>query len=170
MLEKTRGPFYKRASRLLCITTEDVVSGEQKLFDMDNIQAGLDHLLQAKGLIGHNALAFDLLVINHLFPHLKDQLKEIPVADTLAMSRELFSRPGAKLLAHDLKKYNDSHFQPHALKSWGRRLGFPKMEDFDCADWATVNYTPLLGEYCMQDVVITTKLFHYLLKKGGNDV
>lgn len=162
-----RGPFYKRSTRLLCITTEDVVTGEQRLFDMNQIQEGLDHLLSAKGLIAHNGIDFDLKVINHLHPELGPAFKTIPMADTLRMSRQLFGKSGDKLLKYDLEKLGKSHNQPHALKNWGDRLKFPKMEDFVDVDWETVDCSPKLLDYCLQDVIITTKLFHYLMKKRG---
>ena len=160
-----RGPFYRRSTRLLCITTEDIATGEKKLYDMENVQEGLQSLLLAPGLVAHNGVDFDRKVITHLCPDIKDEINAVPMADTLGMSRQLFGKPGIKLLAYDLKNYGDSHFQPHALKNWGRRLKFPKMDSFENVDWATVDYTDLLGEYCMQDTIITTKLFWYLMKK-----
>ncbi len=166
--EKVRGPFYKRATRILCIATEDVVTGEQKLFDMDNIEEGLAHLLAAPGIVAHNGKMFDLKVITHLRPNLEEAFEAIPMADTLGMSRQLFGKSGDKLLAYDLKKFGESHFQPHALKRWGYRLKFPKMEDFEAVDWATVDCSPKLLEYCLQDVIITTKLFHYLMRKRAS--
>jgi len=166
---KKRGPFYKRATRLLCITTEDVVTGEQRLFDMSQIDEGIAHLLSAKGLIAHNGRDFDLKVITHLFPELGPAFKAMPLADTLGMSRQLFGKRGDQLLKYDLEKFGESHYQPHALKRWGYRLKFPKMEDFEEVDWETVDCSPKLLEYCLQDVIITTKLFLYLMKKRATN-
>jgi len=167
--EKVRGPFHKRATRILCIATEDVVTGELRSFDMDQTEEGLAHLLAGPGLIAHNGRAFDLKVITNLRPDLEEAFKAIPMADTLGMSRQLFGKSGDKLLAYDLKNLGYSHNQPHALKSWGLRLKVPKMEDFEDVDWATVDCSPRLLEYCLQDVIITTKLFHYLMKKRAKN-
>lgn len=160
-----RGPFHKRATRLLCIVTEDVVTNEKKVFDIDNIEEGLDFLLSSKGLIAHNGKGFDIKVISHLYPALSKKFKNIPIADTLMMSRQLFGKDGTKLLEYDLKKFNKTHKQPHSLRNWGDRLKFPKMDDFVDADWEKEGCSKELIEYCRRDVDITTKLFHYLLKK-----
>jgi hypothetical protein len=164
-----RGPFHKRATRILCIVTKDIGTGEIREFGMDEIDEGLAHLVAAPGLVAHNGKDFDLKVITNLRPDLAEVFKDKPMADTLKMSRQLFGRSGDKLLAYDLKTFNSSHNQPHALKYWGFRLKFPKMEDFEDVDWATVDCSPKLIEYCLQDVVITDKLFHYLMKKRAKN-
>jgi len=167
--DSVRGPFHRRATRLLCIVTEDVVTKEKRVFDVDNIEEGLDFLLSAKGLIAHNGKGFDIKVITHLYPELSKEFKNIRIADTLMMSRQLFGKDGTKLLEYDLKKFNKEHSQPHSLKSWGERLKFPKMDDFIDVDWEKEGCSEELIDYCTRDVDITTKLFYYLLKKRADE-
>lgn len=168
MLEesKVRGPFHKRACRLLCIATEDIGTGETKLYhSKEGLMKGVKAILQAPRLVGHNIREFDIPALVNIYPKLKKKLSRVSLVDTLTMSRELFGRPGTQLLSYDLKKFGDSHYQPHALKFWGKRLNVPKMDSFENVDWETVDYSDLLGTYCEQDVLITTKLFHYLVNK-----
>jgi hypothetical protein len=164
--KKVRGPFHRRACRLLCIATEDIGTGETNLYYGDEgLMKGMKSLLAAPFLVGHNIRDFDIPALLNIYPKLKKRFGRLKLIDTLAMSRELFGKPGEKLLYYDLKRFGDSHYQPHALKNWGKRLNVPKMEDFEETNWETVDYSDLLGTYCMQDVIITTKLFHYLVDK-----
>jgi DNA polymerase I-like protein with 3'-5' exonuclease and polymerase domains len=48
----------------------------------------------------------------------------------------------------------------HSLESWGERFKFPKGEH---TDWS--KYTDAMGEYCLQDCRVTTKVFDYLQPK-----
>ncbi len=87
--------------------------------------------------IGHNSIDYDAYVIEKLWGY------KIPVkqqTDTLVLSR----------LCNPV-------MDGHSLDAWGKRLGFPKIE-FE--DWA--QYSEEMKTYCKQDVTITEKLYLHL--------
>lgn len=104
-------------------------------------------------LIGHNIIGFDLPVLQKLWginyciePDIFGDTK-CTIIDTLVWSRYLYpDRPGG-----------------HSLETWGERLGHPKMEHKDFA-----TYTPEMLEYCKNDVLLTEKVYNYLLTKEMN--
>jgi DNA polymerase I-like protein with 3'-5' exonuclease and polymerase domains len=105
-------------------------------------------LSTADGVVGHNIIFFDKPVLKTCWQVDVD----VPVWDTLVMARLLDPTPVGG----------------HSLKEWGRRIGIAKM-DFDVDDFDS-GYTDEMGEYCIRDVEVTTKLYHYLtakLKKLG---
>jgi DNA polymerase-1 len=105
-------------------------------------------LSTADGVVGHNIIFFDKPVLKNCWQVDVD----VPVWDTLVMARLLDPTPVGG----------------HSLKEWGKRIGIAKM-DFDVDDFDS-GYTDEMGEYCIRDVEVTTKLYHYLtakLKKLG---
>jgi DNA polymerase-1 len=112
--------------------TRVVDTDERRTFIGD----GLDHLPGYLSgydrVIGHNALSFDIPIINRLLggPDIPDEV----VMDTLLLSQLLWpDRPGG-----------------HSLKAWGLRLKNSKIE-FD--DWSVPG--PEMTAYCRQDVDLT---------------
>ena len=94
-----------------------------------DISAGLARLLEAEELVGHNIVSYDLPVLEKLHGFVWAG----PVFDTLIASRLL--HPGRYV---------------HTLKSWGERLGTPKVEiETDYQTW-----TPEFEAYAVQDVVL----------------
>lgn len=88
----------------------------------------------------HNGIGFDSPALYRLIPDY-----QVPVGlifDTLVVSRLL----------------NYSLSGGHSLEAWGHRLGSPKgsVASFD-------TLTDELVTYCIQDVELTTKLYHHLL-------
>jgi DNA polymerase I len=92
-------------------------------------------------LVGHNALSFDIPIINRL---LGLHIPVSRVVDTLILSY----------------LYNPVLPDGHSLEAWGNRLGYPKnlFNDF-------TKFSPELLERCEQDVRITKELFLQLTKK-----
>lgn len=91
--------------------------------------------------VGHNALSFDIPVINRLAG------TRVPVSrvlDTYILSMV----------------FNPSLSGGHSLDAWGQRLKSNKI-DFD--DWS--HLSPQMIEYCKQDVDLTRQLFLSLSKK-----
>ena len=135
-------------SRIWCIGTKDIDTGEERLFTPMEIKEGLQYLQSADVLVAHNGTRYDNEVIKKLHNiDLHDK-----VFDTLIMSkiRWPFKTPikGAKTGAY-------------SLKSFGIEYQFPK-GDYD--DWS--QYTPEMGEYCLQDCRVTLKIWEKLLSKG----
>lgn len=92
-------------------------------------------------LVGHNLLSFDTPVLNRLW---KSNIEMARCVDTLVMSY----------------LYNPVMSGGHSLASWGERLKCPK-SDFE--DWS--KYTDEMRDYCIQDTLVTVKLYHALSKR-----
>ena len=113
-------------------------------FDNEQIDEGIKFLQKADKLIGHNIIEFDIPIIKKLKGI--DLYNKNKVVDTLVLSR-LFqpSRDGG-----------------HSLESWGYRLGFHKAK---APEWE--DFTDDMLKYCITDVTLNKKLYHYLQDKSA---
>ena len=91
-------------------------------------------------IIMHNGISFDAQVLKTVW---KVTMKLSQVCDTLVLSRLL----------------NPSREGGHSLEAWGERLGFPKG---NFSDWEG-GATQQMEEYCIQDTLVTKKLFMHLM-------
>ena len=120
------------------------------------------YLEMADIIIGHNIVGFDLPLIKSLYPFFNPTGV---IVDTLLLSR--LYHPN--LL--DIDKKNEWKDMPtklygrHSLESYGYRLGEHKGDFGETTNWE--NWSQEMEDYCVQDVVVTTKLcehFHpYLI-------
>ena len=102
---------------------------------------GLQKYLESCDLIiMHNGINFDAPVLRKNW---NVTMKLSQVYDTLIASRLL----------------NPSLDGGHSLEAWGQRLGFPKG---DFSDWDG-GATPEMEEYCIQDTLVTKKLYNHLV-------
>jgi DNA polymerase-1 len=135
-------------SRIWCIGTKDIDTGEERLFTPMEIKEGLQYLKSADLLVAHNGTRYDNEVIKKLHNiDLHDK-----VFDTLIMS---------KIHSPFLTPIKGAKTGAYSLKSFGIRFKFPK-GDYD--DWS--QYTPEMGEYCLQDCRVTLKIWEKLLSTG----
>ena len=102
---------------------------------------GLQKYLEACDLIiMHNGISFDAPVLRKNW---NVTMKLNQVCDTLVLSRLL----------------NPSLEDGHSLDAWGKRLGYAKG---DFSDWDN-GATPEMEEYCIQDTLVTAKLYNHLI-------
>lgn len=147
-----------------CMAIYDTDTKEFHLFSPNEIEQGVQMLLQGDSICGHNVIAFDVPAIEKLYDVHFDHEK---VVDTLVLARLVYSnikdidmgfmRKG--ILPRKL-------YGSHSLKAYGYRLGELKgtySEDNEDA-WAIFNEEML--EYNKQDVVVTHKLYLKLVDKG----
>ena len=111
---------------------------------------------EAEQIAGHNIINYDLPVLKKLYGFFDPQGE---VIDTLVLSR--LYHPN--MLEVD-KKHNWKHmplqlYGRHSLESYGYRLGEYKGEYGKTADWK--EWSEDMERYCMQDVVVTTKLCNH---------
>lgn len=99
-------------------------------------------LSNAKVLVGHNILGYDLQVLKKLFGWTPN--KATKIRDTLIMSQVL-----------NYKRFGNLG---HSLKVWGEALNFRK-QNFN--DWSRLS--PVMIEYCEQDVQVSVKVYEYLM-------
>jgi DNA polymerase III alpha subunit (gram-positive type) len=135
----------EEATKIWCIVTKDIETKEVCFYTPKEIERGLKHLMEAKRLIGHNIISYDLPVIKRL--HGKEYKGE--VYDTLVVSRVL----------------NPDRGGGHSLDAWGRRVGRdkPKHDEWD-------RFTKEMLHRCKEDVEINLIMYYELLReirRGG---
>ncbi len=127
---------------LHCIVAQDVDTEEVFSFPPWELDKGVELLQNAKTLIGHNIIGFDIPMLEKLTSFKK---KNVKVIDTLITSRLFYPiREGG-----------------HGLEPWGYKLGYPKI-DFEEYD----QYSEKMLEYCIRDVKLNTKVFKALQIEG----
>lgn len=134
----------------------------------ENMERGFKRLLEAveagEYIVGHNVIKYDIPTLEKLFPKykLKRECRKY-VIDTLVLSQliehEIKETDAARLRNHTLPP---ALYGRHSLKAWGYRLSELKgtyAQEHEEA-WAEFNEDML--EYCVQDVVVTKKLYYHL--------
>jgi len=130
------------ANVIWCIVCQDIETSKVYKFPPEKIKEGLALLESASCLIGHNIIGFDIPVLEKLT---EVDLKDIPVIDTLVLSR----------------LFNPVRDGGHSLEVWGNKLQYPKLDfkEFE-------SYTPEMLEYCTNDVRLNSAVYDYLLNEG----
>lgn len=114
---------------------------------------GVQLLMDADCIAGHNIIGYDLPVIRKFYPWFD---RDDGVVDTLLLSRLLHPN----LLDIDKKKqWRHMPLQlygRHSLEAYGHRLGEYKGEFSKTTDWK--EWSEEMQDYCKQDVRVTNKL------------
>lgn len=127
------------------------------------IALGIEALANAKLIIGHHIIGFDLPAIKKVYPQWKTNAK---IVDTLVVSRVAW--PVDRLKEADFKrnklgKLPGNLIGTHSIEAWGWRLGEKKV-GLDIKDWST--WTPEMHARCEQDCLVNVKLWKHLLEQG----
>ena len=126
------------------------------------ISRGVTYLSDAKCICGHNIVGYDIPVLKKLFGFFDPQGE---VVDTLLLSK-LFHPDLLKKDANS--KLDKKLWGKHSLKAWGHRLGEYKGDFGEETDWK--EWSQEMQDYCVQDVVVTTKLCnHFAPYLNGSD-
>jgi DNA polymerase-1 len=140
--------YLREATKIWCMSVCNIDSGEMLLFEQDNLTDGIQMLRDADMIIGHNIYAFDIPLIERLYGSLDKKPEQI--MDTLILSRLVYG---------DNPPTTD---QSHSLMAWGEHLGHSKV-DYQ-GGWD--NYTAEMGKYCLQDSVVTAKIWEHFSKQN----
>jgi len=145
-------------SKIHCLVTLDTDTGIARRYRGADIAAGVDAVLSAPAICGHNIIGYDLPVIAKLYGRAPVGL----VRDTIVMARLIYTdidEHDARLIARgSLPKQLRGR---HSLEAWGHRLGVHK-GDFK-GPWDT--WTQEMEDYCEQDVRVTAALWDKLCSK-----
>lgn len=127
------------------------------------IRQGVERLMNAGLVIGHNIIKFDIPAIQKIYPWF--EIPEDRVFDTLVATRVIWS----DIKELDFKRAKSPKFQfpkkligQHGLKAWGYRMGVLKgtyLEENDFENW-----TPELQSYCERDVEVNDRLLRQIDK------
>jgi len=153
-------------TRIHCLAIYDSTTDEIETYNDEknnkySISEGVNRLLVADTLVGHNVINYDLAVLGKLYNYFTPSAR---IVDTLLLSR-LFH---PDILDIDRKhKWRHMPLQlygRHSLESYGYRLNEYKGEFGKDTDWS--EWSQEMEDYCAQDVEVTKKLcdhFHRYL-------
>jgi DNA polymerase I-like protein with 3'-5' exonuclease and polymerase domains len=141
--------YLPEANKIWCMSIKDIETGESLLFEQDNLADGVEILRNAELIIGHNILGFDIPLIERLYGPLNKQ-PYTEILDTLILSRMMYG---------DNPPTKD---QSHSLLAWGEYLGESKI-DYQ-GGWDS--YTEEMGKYCLQDSVVTAKIWDHFSQQN----
>ena len=156
-----------KLTKIHCLSIVDLDAEESKAtlyHEPREIEHALQLLQEAKTIIGHNIICFDIPAIQKVYPEFKPTGQ---VRDTLVLSRLI----KADLFNDDFKnqslpdEYLKRFYGSHSLKAWGMRLSNLK-DDYD-GGWE--NYSDAMGTYCNQDAQLTADLYKHLSKEDFSE-
>ena len=154
---ETNGLLYD-VSKIHCISTFDTKEEKTYVYNDQNdetpsIRDGINQIMEADTLAGHNLIVYDLAVLRKLSDGFHT---DATVIDTLVLSR--LYHPN--LMEID-KKRQWRHmplqlYGRHSLEAYGYRLGEYKGDFGKNSDWQ--EWSQEMQDYMVQDVKVTTKL------------
>ena len=160
--------LLRRGSTIHCIVMRDMGNVDEPIvFDYKPERAviqGVKQLENADALIGHN-------IINYDIPLIKEQHEDFDpqgeIIDTLVLSRLYY--PNIIERDYEIRPAGMPQrlYGRHSLEAWGYRLKCFK-GDFGKHEGNWAEYTPEMLDYCIQDTLVTTRLFQ-LLQRRMND-
>jgi DNA polymerase-1 len=149
-------------TKIHCMHTIEATTEVGRSFNPNNLHEMTPYLNKADALVFHNGIDYDVPVIRMFYPDLREDIK---IIDTLVLSRlvypDLFDFDKRLVREGRLPAYLTGS---HGLKAWGYRLGEHKGEYGDREN-AWEHYDDEMLEYCVQDVVVTLKLYKVLIRK-----
>ena len=145
-------------TRIHCLAIYDSTTDEIETYNDEknnkySITEGLNKLLVADTIVGHNIIGFDIPCISKLYNFFTPRSR---VVDTLLLSR--LYHPNIYDIDH---KHKWRHmplqlYGRHSLESYGYRLSEYKGEFGKTSDWS--EWSQEMEDYCAQDVEVTKKL------------
>ena len=160
--------LLRQGSTIHCIVVRDMANVEEaEVFDYKPERAviqGVKALENADALIGHNIIGYDIPLLKEQFPGFAPRGE---VVDTLTLSRLYYPRIADRDFERRPSGMPQRLYGRHSLEAWGYRLKCFK-GDFGKGPQAWDTYTPEMLDYCIQDTMVTVKLYE-LLKRRMED-
>ena len=158
-------------TKIHCMCIIDDSDDSVHLYRPDEITEGVkklnDALQNGIQICGHNIIKFDISAIEKLYPYVFHVSREARplVVDTLVLSHLMYSEcKGSDMGLFKRGILPGNLIGSHSLKAWGYRLGELKgtyANDHGETAWDAFNEDML--KYNQQDVVVTRKLYEYLM-------
>lgn len=152
-----------------CMVIIDGDNNDVYRFNPSRFWAGVSMLYDAinngEQICGHNIINYDIPALHKLFPWFEVKREQRPlVIDTLVLARLIYGNIGDS----DNGRIKSGKFPAklkgrQSLKAWGYRLGELKGTYGEQED-AWSEFSESMLEYCVQDVVVTKKLYEYLTR------
>jgi len=155
-------------STIHCIVMRDLNAPDEPLvFDHKPERAviqGVKQLEKSKLLVGHNIINYDIPLLKEQFP---DFQFDGEILDTLVLSRLYYPHITDRDYERRPQGMPQRLYGRHSLEAWGYRLKCFK-GSFSGHDGGWDTYSPEMLNYCIQDTLVTYKLFQ-LLQRRMND-
>ena len=155
--------LLKDVSTIHCLAIYDLSTKETHTYNdtgnQEPIVRGLQRLYDADCVIGHNIIGYDLPVIRKLYSWFD---RNPYLVDTLLLSRLYHADMMSVDKKNNWKNMPLQLYGRHSLESYGYRLGEFKGSFSKATDWK--NWSQEMEDYCVQDVNVTTKLWHHFQK------
>ncbi len=152
-------------STIHCIVMRDMDTVEEaEVFDYKPERAviqGIKQLENADVLIGHNIINYDIPLIKEQFP---DFAPRAQMLDTLVLSRLFYPHIADRDFERRPQGMPQRLYGRHSLEAWGHRLKCFK-GDYGKHSGAWDTYTPEMLDYCVQDTMVTVKLYELLQRR-----
>ena len=152
-------------STIHCIVMRDIDKVEEaEVFDYKPERAviqGIKQLENADVLIGHNIINYDIPLIKEQFP---DFAPRAQMLDTLVLSRLFYPHIADRDFERRPQGMPQRLYGRHSLEAWGHRLKCFK-GDYGKHSGAWDTYTPEMLDYCVQDTMVTVKLYELLQRR-----
>ena len=129
----------------------------------------LEAIREGDFICGHNIIKFDIPALTKLYSDTFTVPYKLQknVVDTLVLSRLIYGNikdSDSGLLR--IGKLPGKLYGSHSLKAWGYRLGELKGSYAEETTDAWAQYSEEMLTYCVQDVVVTKKLYEKLMSKN----
>ena len=150
--------LLKDVTRIHCLAIYDSTTDEIETYNDEknnkySICEGINKLLVADTIVGHNIIGFDIPCISKLYNYFTPRAR---IIDTLVLSRLYHPH----ILEIDkIRRWDNMPLQlqgRHSLEAYGYRFKEYKGEFGKTSDWS--EWSQEMEDYCAQDVVVTTKL------------
>jgi len=150
-------------TRIHCIAIYDSTTDEIETYNDEknnkySITEGLNKLLVADTIVGHNIIGYDIPCISKLYNFFTPRCR---VVDTLLLSRLYHPNLYELDVEKNYAGMELQHFGRHSLQAYGYRLGEHKGKFGQTSDWS--EWSQEMEDYCVQDVEVTKKLCNYFL-------
>ena len=156
---ETDGLLYN-VSSIHCLAIYDLDTKKTIAYNdtgnQEPIVRGVQRLLDADCIIGHNIIGYDLPVIRKLYSWFD---RSPYLIDTLLLSRLYHQNMMDLDKKHTWKGMPLQLYGRHSLEAYGYRLNEFKGSFSKTTDWQ--NWSQEMEDYCIQDVNVTTKLWDH---------